>query len=140
MRVVKAVKWLLKAFSPLGSAQERLFLQSLFQESQLRNLAEDAAFHPVFVEQSQAFKVLWIKPVIDIFRQVIRNQLGRETQLWRPGRSNFLNVLQPIVPRLLEYLRDIWLRPPTFRAALRTAQKAKTNGRPVQRFHSSARS
>ena len=65
----------------------------LIQKGQVGNMGENAIFHSVFVEETQALQIIGIQPVIDVLRQVLGNQLGREIQFGRPGRGNFRNVL-----------------------------------------------
>src|SRR4029077_11988049 len=82
----------------------------LLQKLQLRNAREDVALRAVMKEQAQALQVLRIKRIINVLGQVLGNELGGQLESWRPRGSDFRNVFEAVVARLLENLSDVQLR------------------------------
>src|SRR5579859_4288779 len=93
-RVVKASEMGLKPRRQVA-LRKKLRLGSAGENPELMSIAE---------EQPQSFQVFLIERVIHVFRQVIGYELAGKSQLGRPRRCYFRDVLQPVIARLLKHL------------------------------------
>src|SRR5262249_50534427 len=81
----------------------------LRDKPQLWSGRQDVVLRRITIEKLQTFQVFSIERVVDILRQVIADNFLGKRQARGPVGNDLRNVLQPVVARLLEYPREIYL-------------------------------
>src|SRR5215471_3860234 len=97
------------------------------QKAQLRRRRQNTTFLSIAIKKSQAFEIVLVERVINVGSQVFANCFCAEVQASSPGLSNLIDVLQPVVARLLEDTGNVefWIQVCQRRPADRPKSKDK---------------